>query len=43
VNSDLESTFNTLRTILEAERERRDRQPDLPDLVRNLNREFDER
>jgi guanylate kinase len=40
VNRDLDSTFNTLRIILQAERERRDRQPALPDLVRALNREF---
>ena len=43
VNDDLDNTFNILRTILEAERERRDRQPDLPDLVRGLNREFEDR
>ena len=43
VNDDLDNTFNILRTILEAERERRDRQPDLPDLVRALNREFEDR
>lgn len=43
VNADLDSTFNTLRTILEAERERRDRQPLLADFVRGLNREFEER
>jgi guanylate kinase len=41
VNRDLDNTFNSLRTILQAERERRDRQPALPDLVRALNREFE--
>jgi guanylate kinase len=43
VNADLDSTFNALRTILEAERERRDRQPWLADFVRGLNREFEGR
>lgn len=40
VNDDLENTFNDLRTILEAERMRRDRQPGLSDFVRGLNAEF---
>jgi len=39
VNSDLDTAFNELITILQAERLRRDRQPDLPDFVRSLNRE----
>jgi guanylate kinase len=43
INRDLDSTFNTLRTILEAERERRDRQPMLSEFVRGLNQEFAER
>jgi len=41
VNRELESTFNALRTILEAERERRDRQPALSEFVRGLNEEFE--
>ena len=40
VNRDIDLSFNTLRTVLEAERERRDRQPDLADFVRGLNAEF---
>lgn len=40
VNEDLEATFDRLKTILEAERMRRDRQPGLSDFVRGLNREF---
>lgn len=43
VNDDLSSTFSRLHGILEAERQRRDRQPGLADFVRGLNREFDER
>ncbi len=43
VNDDIDSTFNALRGILEAERQRRDRQPWLNDFVRGLNREFDNR
>ncbi|MGQ0564421.1 MAG: guanylate kinase [Gemmobacter sp.] len=43
VNTDLDMTFNTLQTILQAERERRDRQPWLADFVRTLNREFEDR
>jgi guanylate kinase len=43
VNDDLDNTFNKLRTILEAERIRRDRQPALTDFVRGLNREFEAR
>lgn len=43
VNDALEDTFARLTTILAAERSRRDRQPDLADFVRGLNREFDQR
>ena len=40
VNGDLDAAFNDLVTIFQAERMRRDRQPDLADFVRGLNREF---
>ena len=40
VNDDLDKAFNDLVTILKAERLRRDRQPQLADFVRGLNREF---
>ena len=40
VNTDLDSAFSDLVTILKAERLRRDRQPALTDFVRGLNREF---
>ena len=43
VNTDLEQTEAELRTILQAERMRRDRQPGLSDFVRGLNREFEAR
>ncbi len=43
VNTDLDVAFNHLVTILQAERMRRDRQPDLADFVRGLNREFEAR
>lgn len=43
VNKDLEATFDSLKTILTAERLRRDRQPGLSDFVRGLNREFETR
>lgn len=43
VNEDLSETFERLKTILQAERLRRDRQPQLSDFVRGLNREFDTR
>ena len=43
VNSDLDKAFNDLVTILQAERLRRDRQPQLADFVRGLNREFSAR
>jgi guanylate kinase len=41
VNRDLDDTFAQLRTILEAERLRRDRQPALSAFVKDLNREFE--
>ena len=41
VNRDVEETFGQLKTILEAERLRRDRQPGLSDFVKGLNREFE--
>ena len=40
---DLDATFAKLAAVLTAERLRRDRQPDLNDFVRALNREFDDR
>lgn len=40
VNDDLDRAFDDLVTILSAERLKRDRQPDLADFVRGLNREF---
>lgn len=43
VNDDLDTAEANLRTILLAERLRRDRQPWLTDFVRGLNREFDAR
>lgn len=43
VNEDLPNTFKRLKIILEAERERRDRQPQLADFVRRLNLEFETR
>ena len=43
VNDDLDATFARLVTIVEAERSRRDRQPDLADFIRGLNREFETR
>jgi guanylate kinase len=43
VNDDLDKTFNSLLTVLQAERMRRDRQPGLSDFVRGLNREFEAR
>lgn len=43
VNDDLDETFGRLTTILLAERMRRDRQPALPERVRQLNREFEGR
>ncbi|QCO56480.1 guanylate kinase [Pseudorhodobacter turbinis] len=43
VNRELDQTFTQLRTILEGERLRRDRQPQLSSFVRSLNQEFDAR
>ena len=43
INHDIDSAFNELMAILQAERLKRDRQPDLSDFVRNLNREFETR
>ena len=43
VNRDIDIAFNELTTILQAERLRRDRQPDLSDFVRTLNKEFEAR
>lgn len=40
VNRDIDMAFNELTTILQAERLKRDRQPDLPEFVRSLNTEF---
>ncbi len=43
VNDDLEDTETKLKTIVQAERLRRERQPWLNGFVRGLNREFEER
>ena len=43
INRDIDSAFNELTAILQAERLKRDRQPDLSDFVRTLNREFETR
>lgn len=43
VNRDLDETEAALRRILQAERDRRDRQPWLGDFVRQLNKEFHDR
>ncbi len=43
VNKDLPSAFEDLKSIVTAERLRRDRQPDLLSFVRDLNSEFDTR
>ena len=43
INRDIDSAFNELIAILQAERLKRDRQPDLSDFVRGLNKEFDAR
>lgn len=40
VNHDLDQTEDSVRSVIAAERLRRDRQPGLPDLVRALGREF---
>ncbi len=43
INDDLDRAEAELKTILSAERMRRDRQPGLSDFVRGLNREFEKR
>jgi len=43
VNDDLDETFSRLKTILTAERLKRDRQPQLSAFVRTLNEEFEAR
>ena len=43
MNDDLARVFEDLKTVLQAERIRRDRQPALSDFVRRLNEEFDAR
>ncbi len=43
INRDLNLAFEQLKTILSAERLRRDRQPDLAEFVRGLNKEFEAR
>ena len=43
VNRDLDAAFAEVKTILEAERLKRDRQPGLAEFVRGLNQEFETR
>jgi len=43
VNDDLEATFASLKTILTAERLKRERRPHLSAFVRSLNEEFEAR
>lgn len=43
VNEDLQTTFESLKTILTAERLKRERQPQLSAFVRTLNEEFEDR
>lgn len=43
VNNDIESAYAELVTIVQAERLRRDHQPELSDFVRTLNQEFEAR
>ncbi len=43
VNEQLEQTFERIKAILTAERLKRDRQPQLSDVVRRLNEEFEAR
>jgi guanylate kinase len=40
VNDDIDVSFDALKSILQAERLRRDRQPGLPDFIRSLEQEF---
>jgi guanylate kinase len=42
INDDLDATDARLKTIVSAERLRREQQPDLVDHVRALHREFEE-
>ncbi len=43
INTDIDAAFLELKTILQAERMRRDRQPALSEFVRSLNKEFEGR
>ena len=43
VNDDLEATEDRLKTIISAERLRLTQQPDVVDVVRTLNKEFENR
>lgn len=43
INRDIDKAFNELSAIVQAERQRRERQPELADFVRGLNREFETR
>ena len=43
INKDLPAAFEELKSIVVAERLRRDRQPDLSNFVRGLNQEFESR
>ena len=43
VNDDLDVTENSLKTIISAERMRLSQQPEIVEIVRNLNAEFEER
>ena len=43
VNEDLQASFESLKTILTAERLKRERQPQLSAFVRKLNEEFEAR
>ncbi len=43
INDDLDETFGKLKTIISAERLRISQQPELVDVVRGLNKEFEER
>ena len=43
INRDIDAAFDELTTILTAERMRRDRQPELSEFVRGLNKEFEAR
>jgi guanylate kinase len=43
INQDLDATFSDLKTIVQGQRLRRDRQPELSAFVRGLNEEFETR